>query len=108
MGKRMPTYVRGDGILQVAGDVSTDDLDELLAQGAWLLECGSAELTLDLEGLEPLDSSFIGALAQIGADARARSKTLVVQASGRVADMLSWAGLHRVVTLHISSAPVAV
>ena len=108
MGKRMPTYVRGDGILQVAGDVSTDDLDELLAQGAWLLECGPAELTLDLEALKPLDSSFIGALAQIGADARAREKSLVVQASGRVADMLSWAGLHRVMTLHISCAPVSV
>ena len=102
----MATYVRDEGTLRVGGELSADDLDDLIAQGAWLLDCDPAELTLDLEALDPIDSSFIGALAQLGADARARRKRLVVQASGRVADMLSWAGLHRVVTLHISPTPV--
>ncbi len=102
----MASYVRGEGILRVTGELLTDDLGELIAQGAWLLDSDRAELTLDLEALEPIDSSFIGVLAQLGADARARSKTLVIRATGRVADMLSWAGLHRVVTLHISAAPV--
>ncbi len=104
----MASYVRGEGILRVTGDLLADDLDDLIVQGAWLIDSDRAEVTLDLETLEPIDSSFIGALAQLGADARARSKTLVIRASGRVADMLSWAGLHRVVTLHISSAPVRV
>ena len=102
----MASYVRGEGTLRITGDLLADDLDELIAQGTWLLDSGPAELTLDLDALDPIDSSFIGVLAQLGADASVRSKTLVIQASGRVADMLSWAGLHRVVTLHISSAPV--
>ena len=106
--KRVASYVRGEGILRVTGDLLADDLDELIVQGAWLLASGPAELTLDLEALDPVDSSFIGALAQLGADAGVRSKTLVIRASGRVADMLSWAGLHRVVTLHISPAPARV
>lgn len=107
-GKRMASYVRGEGILKVTGDLLADDLDELVAQGAWLLDSDRAEVTLDLDALDPIDSSFIGVLAQLGADARASSKTLVIRASGRAADMLSWAGLHRVVTLHISPAPARV
>ena len=97
---------RGEGVLKVEGPISSDDLDELIAQGAWLLDSGAAELTLDLEGASPVDSSFIGAIAQLGSDAHAKSRKLVVRASGRAADMLSWAGLHRLVTLHISRAPV--
>lgn len=102
----MASYMRGRGILRVGGELASDDIDDLIAEGAWLLDSGPAELTLDLEAMDPVDSSFLGAVAQLSADARARSKELVVRAKGRAADMLSWAGLHRVATLHISPAPV--
>ena len=97
---------RGDGVVKVEGAISADDLDDIIAHGTWLLDSGPSEVTLDLEAANPVDSSFIGVIAQLGSDARAKSKKLVVQASGRAADMLSWAGLHRLVTLHISHAPV--
>jgi hypothetical protein len=103
----MADYVRGDGELRIEGKVSAEDMGELIAQGSWLLGSGPAELTLNLEAMTPDDSSFIGAVARLGAEARAASKTLVIRAQGRAADMLSWAGLHRVVTLHISPEPVS-
>ena len=104
----MAKYSRGDGVVKVEGAISSDDLDDIIAHGAWLLDSGPSEVTLDLEAANPVDSSFIGAIAQLGSDARAKSKKLVVRASGRAADMLSWAGLHRLVTLHIARAPVGV
>lgn len=102
----MAAYARADGVLKVEGEISAEDIDELLTQGAWLLDSGPSEVTLDLETVDPVDSSFVGAVAQLGSDARSRSKALVVRASGRTADILSWAGLHRVVTLHISPVRV--
>ncbi len=102
----MAAYVRSDGLLKVEGRVAAEDLDELVEQGTWLLDSGPAELTLDLEALDAQDSSFIGVVAKLGAEASAGSKKLTVRAKGRAADMLSWAGLHRVVTLHISPTPV--
>ncbi len=104
----MATYVRGTGILRIGGDLSSYDLDDLVSEGTWLLDSGPEEVTLDFDAATPIDSSFIGAVAQLGSDARAKSKTLVVRASGRAADMLSWAGLHRIATLHISPAPAPV
>ena len=102
----MASYMRGKGVLRVGGELSSDDLDDLVSEGSWLIESEPADITLDLEAVQPLDSSFLGAVAQLGSDARANSKNLIVRASGRAADMLSWAGLHRVATLHISPAPV--
>ena len=102
----MASYVRGTGTLRVGGELSSEDLEDLISEANWLLGSGPAELTLDLDAVDPIDSSFLGAVAQLGSDARSKSKTLIVRASGRTADMLSWAGLHRVVALHISPAPV--
>ena len=102
----MASYVRGRGVLRVGGELSSEDLDDLISEATWLLDSGPAEVTLDFDAVNPIDSSFIGAVAKLGSDARAKSRTLVVRASGRAADMLSWAGLHRVATLHISPAPV--
>lgn len=102
----MATFERGEGTLSINGSISAEGLDELIAHGSWLLDSGPSEVTLDLNGVKPIDSAFIGAIAQLGSEARAKSIELVICASGRAADMLSWAGLHRLVTLHISSVPV--
>ena len=118
----MASYAREEGLLRVEGEIASEDIDDLLTHGAWLLDSGQlasgsagarlkagpSEVTLDLDSVSPVDSSLVGAIAQLGSDARLKSKTLVVRASGRAADLLSWAGLHRLVTLHISPARVGV
>jgi hypothetical protein len=105
MEEGMASFSRGDGVVGVKGSISTDDLEAFIEHGNWLLGAESKVVTLDLSAMNPDESSFVGAVAQLGTEAHRRSKTLVVKATGRAADMLSWAGLHRVVTLHISSVP---
>ncbi len=101
----MATFVREGNGLTAAGEITAEEIDELIAHGQELLDTGAPEVLIDVRQAMQGGSSFIGAIAQLGADARSRSKSLVVQAEGRLADMLVWAGLHRVVTLHVSNNP---
>ena len=99
----MVSYGREGNGLRVSGLLGTDDTDELLNQGQELLKAEAPQLLLDIRQLEPADSSFLGVVAQLGAEAGNTSKTLIVRAQGRVADLLVWAGLHRIVTLYVSN-----
>jgi len=99
----MTSYaIEGNG-LTVNGSIASEGLDEFVRQGMTLLDIPVPQLILDIRDTAQEDSAFLGAIAQLGAEARARSKTLVVRANGRTADVLVWAGLHRIVTLYISS-----
>ena len=104
----MASYERKGNGLTVSGPVSKDEIDELLKQGMELLVAEAPRVLLDIRKAELNDSSFVGAVAQLGAEARSNSKSLIVRADGKIADLLVWAGLHRVVTLYVSntSAPV--
>jgi hypothetical protein len=99
----MATFVREGNGLTASGDISTEEIDKLIAHGQELLESEAPRLLLDIRKAAQEGSSFIGAIAHLGAEARARSKTLIVRADGHLADMLVWAGLHRVVTLYVSN-----
>ena len=101
----MATFVREGNGLTASGDMSTEEIDRLIAHGQELLESDAPQVLLDVRKAAQEGSSFIGAIAHLGAEARARSKSLIVRADGRLADMLVWAGLHRVVTLYVSSNP---
>ena len=72
-----------------------------------LFDADGPDILLDIRGAEPEDSSFVGVVAGFGAGARLRSKTLTVRAAGRAADLLVGAGLHRLVTLHVSGEVAA-
>jgi ABC-type transporter Mla MlaB component len=103
----MAKFRRDGSTLIVSGALSADELDSLLRQGHALLDDPSPKILLDLSAANPDDSSFVGAVAQLATDTRSRSKTLTVRASGRAGDLLVWAGLHRVVTLHVEPSPVS-
>jgi ABC-type transporter Mla MlaB component len=103
----MAEFRRDGSTLLVSGALSSDELDSLLREGHALFEDPSPEILLDLTAARPDDSSFVGAVAQLATDARSRSKTLTVRASGRAGDLLVWAGLHRVVTLHVEPSSVS-
>lgn len=99
----MVSYAREGNGLKVSGTIGSHDMDEFLKQGGELLQAEAPQLLLDIRQAVPDDSSFLGVVAQLGAEARAASKTLIVRAQGRVADLLVWAGLHRVVTLYVGT-----
>ena len=101
----MATFVlEGDG-LTATGEITAEEIDELIARGLELLDSEAPKVLIDVRKAVQGGSSFIGAIAHLGAEARSRAKPLVVRAEGRLADMLVWAGLHRVVTLYVSNNP---
>lgn len=103
----MAEFVREGGTLSVSGRLSAEDFDALLARGRELLAVETREPVLDMRGAAAEDSKFVGAVAQLGAEACARDKNLIVRASGRAADLLVWAGLYRVAILKIAREPAA-
>jgi len=104
----MATFVLEGNGLVTSGEVSAEEIDELIAHGSELLKGDAPQVLLDMRKATQDGSSFIGAVAQLGAEAKARSKSLIVRANGRLADLLVWAGLHRVVTLYVSNEDSAV
>jgi len=100
----MATFVLEGNGLTASGEISDDEIDELIGHGQKLLQCDAPQVLLDMRRAAQEGSSFIGAIAHLGAEARALSKSLIVRADGRMADMLVWAGLHRVVTLYVSNS----
>ena len=107
----MPSFEIVLNELAVTGELGPDDMDLLVREGHGLLGAVGAvgamgaegtEVVLDMRGASPSGSAFIGAVAQIAMEARTRSKALVVRATGRTADWLVWAGLHRVARLDVS------
>ena len=101
----MATFVLEGNGLTASGDMSTEEIDQLIQHGEELLGTSAPQVLIDIRKTTQENSSFIGAIAHLGAEARARSKSLIVRADGRLADMLVWAGLHRVVTLYVSNNP---
>jgi len=104
----MTTYSLEGNSLAVNGSINNEELDEFVNKGMGLLDIPVPQVILDIRETSHGDSSFLGAIAQLGSEARTRAKTLVVRATGKTADVLVWAGLHRVVTLYISSEPAKV
>lgn len=100
----MATFSREGNGLVVSGPLGPAQMDEFITQGLELLGTNVPQVMLDIRRVEHSDSSLIGALARIGAEARARSKSVIVRASGPAADLLVWAGLHRIVTLYVSGS----
>ena len=104
----MATFASEGNGLVVSGKLAGDEMDELTRQAGELLDKEPLRLLLDIRQVEAATSSLVGVVAELGAEARKRSKTLIVRAEGTVADLLVWAGLHRVVTLYVSNAPTPV
>ncbi len=100
----MASFVREGNELKVSGTLGPGENEELFRLGSELLEAEAPQLLLDISRAEHEGSSLVGAVARLGAEARVRSKSLTVRAEGRIADLLVWAGLHRIVTLHVSEA----
>jgi anti-anti-sigma regulatory factor len=99
----MLSFDREGNGLRVSGSLGSAEMEEFLRRGQELLGGEAPQLLLDIRQAQPKDSSFLGVIAQLGAEARGRSKTLIVRANGRVADLLVWAGLHRIVTLYVAN-----
>lgn len=103
----MPSFELVRNELAVTGELGPDDMDLLVREGHGLLGALGAmgaegtEAVLDMRGASPSGSAFVGAVAQIAMEARTRSKALVVRATGRTADWLVWAGLHRIARLDV-------
>ena len=94
--------------LVVRGHVVAEGLNSLLEKGRDLLDTEGRELVLDMRSASVDGSLFVGTISRLALEARARTKTLVVRANGRVADWLVWAGLHKVARLDVSAcAPAA-
>ncbi|MHC4200794.1 MAG: STAS domain-containing protein [Planctomycetota bacterium] len=104
----MATFASEGNGLVVSGKLAEDEMDELTRQVGELLGKEPPRLLLDVRQIETESSTLVGVVAELGAEARKRSKTLIVRAEGRLADLLVWAGLHRVVTLYVSNAPTPV
>ena len=104
----MATFASEGNGLVVSGKLAEDEMDELTRQAGELLDKEPPRLLLDIRRIESETSSLVGVVAELGAEARKRSKTLIVRAEGRLADLLVWAGLQRVVTLHVSNIPTSV
>lgn len=100
----MATFAREGNGLTVSGELAAEDIDELVVRGRELLDAEAPKILLDIRKAVHRGSTFIGAIAQLGAEARTRSKTLIVRAQGQIADVLVWAGLHRVVTLYVADS----
>jgi hypothetical protein len=98
----MATYEREGDVLKVSGAVSSEDLGAFFDRGVELVRDAGSEAVVDVTGVSLEDSSFIGTIADLGSQARLLSKTLTVRAAGRTADLLVWAGLHRLLTLRVS------
>jgi anti-anti-sigma regulatory factor len=101
----MATFTREGNGLTATGELAPEEIDDLVSRGQELLDLEAPQVLIDIRKTTHQGSTFIGAIAQLGADARARSKSLIVRAEGQMADMLVWAGLHRIVTLYVSSSP---
>jgi len=99
----MATFVLEGNGLTASGEISNEEIDELIGHGRELLQGEAPQVLLDIRKAAQEGSSFVVAIAHLGAEAKARSKSLIVRADGRMADMLVWAGLHRVVTLYVSN-----
>lgn len=104
----MATFASEGNGLVVSGKLADDEVDELTKWTGELLGKEPPRLLLDIRRIESENSSLVGVVAELGAEARKRSKTLIVRAEGRLADLLVWAGLHRVVTLYVSNSPTPV
>jgi ABC-type transporter Mla MlaB component len=104
----MATFASEGNGLVVSGKLAEDEMDELTKQASELLAKEPPRLLLDVRQIETETSALVGVVAELGAEARKRSKTLIVRAEGRLADLLVWAGLHRVVTLYVSNAATPV
>lgn len=132
----MASYALQGNELSVTGTLSRRDQDELLTRGQELLDgrrrgqsagvsgalvrpshgpgapddrggTPPSQVVLDLRRVSLEDSSFLGMIAELALRAQQSGKTLVVRAAGRPADLMAWAGLHRVVTLELSSTPAS-
>lgn len=102
----MVTFAREGNGLTVSGELAAEDMDEFVRRGMELVQSDAPQVLLDIRQAEDQGSSFIGAVAEVGAAARSSSKRLIVRAEGRLADLLVWAGLHRVVTLYVAGSDV--
>ena len=69
----MATFVREGNGLTASGEMSTEEIEQLIAHGQELLESEAPQVLLDVRKAAQEGSSFIGAIAHLGAEARARS-----------------------------------
>lgn len=67
----------GSCVLAVAGEIDLDCADELVSRAQTCLDRG-VPLTLDVSGIEFMDSSGLGALVRIRNEAAARELALII------------------------------
>ncbi|MHC5056427.1 MAG: hypothetical protein ACYTKD_17155 [Planctomycetota bacterium] len=99
----MADFAQGTDHLTVSGPLRCEDFDHFLDCGRSVLDTAGSEVLLTFTDATVEDSKFIGAVAQFAAEARARSVGVTIRAQGRAADMLAWAGLHRLAALEIAA-----
>ena len=99
----MAVFVIVDSTLTLTGSISRDEAHAFVAHSHKLLDCESDVVTVDLTGVHVADSSFLGMIAELAVEAGTRSKSLVIRATGKVADLVAWAGLHRIAKLELSA-----
>jgi anti-anti-sigma regulatory factor len=88
--------------LSISGRLRITDVDLLIEWCRGLLCSDYDEVTLDLSEAQTHSAAFVGAIAEISMQARAKGKVLIVKVAGRTADWLVHSGLHRVVRLQIT------
>lgn len=98
-------YRRSGALLQIAGkliwpvDVEFDiHTRELLDEAH---RRNLKEIVIDVTGLEAMGSQYIGALAAVAAEMKKFGGSLIVRATGHVAELLTQCGLDRIMTLEI-------
>lgn len=99
----MAVYAIVDNVLSITGVITRSEAHAFVAHGRKLLDCDVEEVIVDLSGIHAEDSSFLGMIAELAVEAGSRPKKLVIRATGKVADLVAWAGLHRVAKLEISA-----
>ncbi|MHC5059114.1 MAG: hypothetical protein ACYTKD_31045 [Planctomycetota bacterium] len=94
---------QGSEEIIVWGLVAGGDLRELLACGKEILAGECDTVVLDLRSATFDSSEFVGAVAELAMEARARSKTFALRAAGRAADWQAWSGLQNIARLEVFS-----
>ena len=103
----MADFVIVDSTLSVSGSIGRDEAQAFATHSHQLLESSSDMIIVDLTGVHAADSSFLGMIAELAVEVGSQSKTLVIRATGKVADLVAWAGLQRVATLELSAGASA-
>jgi anti-anti-sigma factor len=99
----MADFELSGGVLKVNRDLHQEMEEEFKEKVQQLLGSGSAELVLDLTGVNYMRSYHLSILVALHLDAQERGKSLRIVASQKIADLAEMAGLSEL--LKVERAP---